>query len=334
MSWPPRRAPMSPQTSNPQPPPPGINVHWLNVLFYIYLHLAAAYGVGLIFTEAAICTTLIALLLALVVPLSTTLVHRLFAHRAFEAATPLKVLIVAIHTFVGQGSVYDWVKEHRFHHQVRGTALDPYDASRGFWFAHLNNKMVKRRPDQEAAKEAVDMSDLEADSVVMWQKRLYWFVMPVFAFLLPINAPCEYWDESLITSLCIVGAIRHIIVLHYAWLVTSGPLLYGLKHDQNEADSNQVFFIRRSRWPDYHYLFPWDYKTSEYGSYGDDWTTWLIQQYAALGWAYDLKTCSTETMKKALEVSLDEKLPIEKSVLKVMESKKAQNGKHEEQISN
>jgi hypothetical protein len=44
--------------SSPQPPPPGVNVHWLNVLFYIYLHLTAAYGLGLIFTEAALATSL------------------------------------------------------------------------------------------------------------------------------------------------------------------------------------------------------------------------------------------------------------------------------------
>jgi stearoyl-CoA desaturase (Delta-9 desaturase) len=92
--------------------------------------------------------------------------------------------------------------------------------------------MVKRRPDQEAAKAAVDMSDLEADAVVMWQKKLYWLAMPVFAFLLPINAPTEYWSESLITSLAIVGALRHVVVLHAAWLVTSGPLLFGIKHGQ------------------------------------------------------------------------------------------------------
>jgi stearoyl-CoA desaturase (Delta-9 desaturase) len=128
--------------------------------------------------------------------------------------------------------VYDWVQEHRFHHAVKGTALDPYDPRRGFWFAHLNNKMVKRRPDQEAAKAAVDMSDLEADAIIMWQKQLYFLAMPVLAFLLPVNAPTEYWGESLVTSLCVVGAIRQVVVLHAAWLVTSGPLLFGLVHGQ------------------------------------------------------------------------------------------------------
>jgi len=88
-----------------------------------------------------------------------------------------------------------------------------------------------------------------------------------------------------------------------------------------------VFFVRRTRWPDYHYLFPWDYKTSEYGSYGDDWTTWIIEQAADCGWAYDLRTCSSETMKKALQLTLDEKIPIAQSVLKVIETESQQNGK-------
>jgi stearoyl-CoA desaturase (Delta-9 desaturase) len=88
---------------------------------------------------------------------------------------------------------------------------------------------------------------------------------------------------------------------------------------RNEADSNQVFFVRRSRWPDYHYLFPWDYKTSEYGSYDDDWTTWLIERAVDVGWAHNLRTLSSETMKKALQLSLDEKIPIEQSVSKIID---------------
>ncbi|XP_065341677.1 acyl-CoA Delta-9 desaturase [Cloeon dipterum] len=309
--------PPQPQPSKP-PQPPGVNVHWLNVLFYIYLHLAAAYGLILIFTEAKIATTLFGAALALVVPLGTTLAHRLFAHKSFEASTPFKVLIVTLHTFVGQGSVIDWVQEHRFHHAVRGTNLDPYDARRGFWFAHLHSKVVKRRPEQEAAKAAVDVSDLADDPLLVWQRRLYPFVMPVLGFLLPTNAPSEYWSESLIVSVCVVGALRHALVLHYAWLLTSGPLLYGLKHGQNEAYSNQVFFVRRSRWPDYHYLFPWDYKTSEYGAYESDWSSWLIGQAAGLGWASNLKTVSSDDMKQALQLSLDTKLPIEQTVLSVI----------------
>ncbi|CAB3383809.1 Hypothetical predicted protein [Cloeon dipterum] len=86
----------------------------------------------------------------------------------------------------------------------------------------------------------------------------------------------------------------------------------------NEAYSNQVFFVRRSRWPDYHYLFPWDYKTSEYGAYESDWTSWLIGQAAGLGWASNLKTVSSDDMKQALQLSLDTKLPIEQTVLSVV----------------
>jgi hypothetical protein len=49
----------------------------------------------------------------------------------------------------------------------------------------------------------------------------------------------------------------------------------------------------------------------------------VIEAAASLGWVSDLRTCTSETMKKALVVTLDEKLPIKDSVLKVLESERA-----------
>lgn len=81
-------------------------------------------------------------------------------------------LIFSTHFHVSfQGSIYNWVLEHRLHHERRGTALDPFDPRRGFLFAHLNNKLVKPQPELEEVRKTVDMSDLEQDAFVMFQKR-------------------------------------------------------------------------------------------------------------------------------------------------------------------
>lgn len=42
-------------------------------------------------------------------------------------------------------------------------------------------------------------------------------------------------------------------------------------------------------WHNYHHVFPWDYKTSELGSYSFNITTAFIDFFAKLGWAYDSK---------------------------------------------
>ena len=42
-------------------------------------------------------------------------------------------------------------------------------------------------------------------------------------------------------------------------------------------------------WHNYHHIFPYDYKTSEYGHYNIDLTTLWIDMFAKIGWAYDLR---------------------------------------------
>lgn len=51
-------------------------------------------------------------------------------------------------------------------------------------------------------------------------------------------------------------------------------------------------------WHNYHHTFPWDYKTSEWVGYGLNWTTFWINIWAKIGWAYDLREPSNELILK------------------------------------
>lgn len=48
-------------------------------------------------------------------------------------------------------------------------------------------------------------------------------------------------------------------------------------------------------------MFPWDYKAAELGNYRLNVTTAFIDFFAKIGWAYDLKTVSAETVRKRVE---------------------------------
>ena len=67
--------------------------------------------------------------------------------------------------------MYAWALDHRVHHKYTETDADPHNAKRGFFFAHVGWLFTTPHPDVVAKREAVDMSDLEADPIVMWQKR-------------------------------------------------------------------------------------------------------------------------------------------------------------------
>lgn len=54
-------------------------------------------------------------------------------------------------------------------------------------------------------------------------------------------------------------------------------------------------------WHNYHHVFPWDYKAAELGDYKLNMTTAFIDFFAKIGWAYDLKTVSADTVRKRVE---------------------------------
>lgn len=87
--------------------------------------------------------------------------------------------------------------------------------------------------------------------------------------MLPINAPLEYWNDSVQSAIFVAFSLRYLIVLNVAWLVNSAHFIWGLDKRYKPSDSNMIFLVTKTNWPQYHYLLPWDYQTGEFGSYGE-----------------------------------------------------------------
>lgn len=135
--------------------------------------------------------------------------------------------------------------------------------------AQVFAQIRKLSPKQEKLLSEVNMEDIEKDKVVMFQKRFYWLLYLVLFVLLPINAPLEYWNDSLQAALFVAFSLRYFIVLNMAWLVNSAHFIWALNKDHKQSDSNMVFIVTKSHWPQYHYLINWDYQSGEFGTYGE-----------------------------------------------------------------
>ncbi|XP_023935416.2 acyl-CoA Delta-9 desaturase [Bicyclus anynana] len=285
---------------------------WPAVLFFIHIHLLSLYGAWLVFTEAKLLTVLLLVFLSSLATLGVTIgSHRLWTHQTYRASTTLKITLMLFQTLAGHGSIYDWVKNHRFHHAHFKTDVDPYDSRKGFIYAHFVTRLQKLSEQQEYLKNTIDMTDIEKDSVVMFQKRFYWVFYGVLFLLLPINAPLEYWNDSILSAVFVIGFLRYAIVLHSAWLLESGICVWGLQEGEKyPPDTNLVFILSKSYWPEYHYIYPHDYKSGEYGTYDSGCSTAFIRVFAALGEATHLRTLETKTLQKALAVSAKTKKPL------------------------
>ncbi|XP_043273756.1 acyl-CoA Delta-9 desaturase [Venturia canescens] len=275
---------------------------WMTVLWYIHLNVLALYGAFILLTQAKWLTVFFTFFIIFLSNMGMTLgAHRLWAHRSYEAQGHVRLLLMLAQTLTGVGPIYDWVLAHRIHHTYYRTAKDPYNHDKGFVYSHVFSNLMNLHPDHEEIVQSIDMRDVELDGWVWFQRRFYWPLFIVVGLLLPINAPAEYWDESLLNTVFALGFFRLAVTANLAWLINSGVLIWGLKPgDKYPADDNSVFFITKSHWPNYHYLITWDYKTGEYGSYDSGCMAFVLNIFSNLGSISLLKTASNDAIRDAL----------------------------------
>ncbi|CAH1726336.1 acyl-CoA Delta-9 desaturase-like [Aphis gossypii] len=279
---------------------------WRNVMLFGYLHLAAVYGVVLMFTSAKIATTIFAILMYQVSSIGITAgAHRLWSHRAYKAKWPLRVILIIFNTIAFQNHVYEWARDHRLHHKYSETNADPHNANRGFFFSHVGWLLCRKHPDIMEKGRGIDMSDLLADPIVSFQKKYYKLLMPLLCFILPTILPVYCWGESWANSWFVATMFRYTFSLNVTWLVNSAAHMWGGRpYDRfiNPSENITVALLALGEgWHNYHHVFPWDYKAAELGDYKLNMTTAFIDFFAKIGWAYDLKTVSADTVRKRVE---------------------------------
>lgn len=147
--------------------------------------------------------------------------------------------------FALQGSIYDWVRLHRLHHQTFKTSDDPFYSDKDFLHSQVFSHIRKLSPRQEKLLDTVNMKDIEEDGIVMFQKRFYWILYLIIFVLLPINAPLEYWNDSVQAAIFVAFSLRYIVVINIAWLINSAHFIWGLDKNHKQSDSNMVFIVTK-----------------------------------------------------------------------------------------
>ncbi|KAJ8985371.1 hypothetical protein NQ317_008405 [Molorchus minor] len=280
---------------------------WKNAIGFLILHLAALYGQYLCF-YCHKATVLWATVVAFIGAEGITIgAHRLYSHKTFKAKFPLRLALVILQTMAGQNCLYIWVRDHRQHHKFSDTDADPHNAHRGFFFSHIGWLMSRKHPAViEKGKDYryVGFGGRSAGDV---PEEVSWYYKPLytfFAILLPISIPIYFWNETLTNAFFVAYIWRYIIALNATWCVNSYAHLWGTKpYDQFilPVESHFVAFISVGEgWHNYHHAFPWDYRAAELGS-KYCFTTFMIDFFAYLGQAYDLKSAPYNLIKnKAL----------------------------------
>lgn len=130
--------------------------------------------------------------------------------------------------FPFQYSAISWAKDHRVHHKFTDTDADPYNIKRGFFFAQLGWILYESHPEFKKKLKTIDISDLMADPLLVFQDKYYYFVMPLITFVLPTLIPIVLWNETFLNAFC-VNVLQFICTVHTTGFINSVAHLWGSK---------------------------------------------------------------------------------------------------------
>jgi stearoyl-CoA desaturase (delta-9 desaturase) len=193
--------------------------------------------------------------------------HRLFTHRAFEAKPWVRHTFAVLGSMAVQGSVIDWVADHRKHHAFTDTEGDPHSphghgeglggALSGLWYAHMGwlvdtqGQATKRRFAPELLEDPV-------------MRRINYAFLPLVGLSLLIPAILGFLLTGTLagalTGLLWGGLVRIFIVHHVTWSINSVCHFFGRRRFEVDDESTNVFWLAipslGESWHHNHHAFP------------------------------------------------------------------------------
>ena len=280
-----------------------------NVIFFVVVNLlgfvaAPLYGLAVGFSGWA---WLAAAVIWIASGLSITVgYHRLWSHRTFRAAWPLRLALAFFGTFSLQNSILVWAARHRVHHRhVDDVERDPHSIKSGFWHAHIG-WMTRHWKTSEINFDEV--KDLENDPIVMWQHKLYWPAV----WLLNVGVPAAlgWLTGDVLGMILLAGAFRLAASQHFTFFINSLAHTWGRRGYSLDNTARDNGWIALMTWGEgyhnFHHAFQADYRNGLSWWHFDP-SKWLIAACSWVGLARDLKRTARFKIQRArLQVRFQE----------------------------
>jgi stearoyl-CoA desaturase (delta-9 desaturase) len=239
--------------------------------------------------------------------------HRLWSHRSYKASFAWRVFLLIGGSAAFQGSAKWWCRNHRAHHRYTDTDKDPYNAKRGFFYAHLGWMLVKQNTKQVGW---ADIADLQADPMIKFQHKYYIPVCMTVGVVLP-TLICALWGD-IWGGYFYACMLRMVGVHHSTFFVNSLAHWYG---DKTFSDHHTAFdsivtalLTLGEGYHNYHHEFPQDYRNGIRYFHFDP-TKWIIRLMSYFGATWDLQSVSKEEIEKARVQMQQRHLDIQKAKL-------------------
>ena len=236
-----------------------------NSIYLIIIHLGAIYSVQYITPSILFEIILFYQISAIGI---TAGLHRLWSHRSYKARLPTRIFLMILVSFASQGSIYNWVRDHRIHHKYSDTNADPHNSNNGFFFSHMGWLITKKDKEVIKAYKTMDCSDLKDDRVVMFNYYL-WPYNDLFMNLIVTGIYGHYFHDSFFEGVLLFGLLRLFILSHATWCVNSVAHTFGHRPFRKNIKPTENVFVSLigagEGWHNWHHTYPYDYAASDEG---------------------------------------------------------------------
>jgi stearoyl-CoA desaturase (Delta-9 desaturase) len=221
--------------------------------------------------------------------------HRLFSHLAFQAHWSVRLFTLILGAGAFENSVLLWACEHRNHHKhVDHEEDDPYCISKGLFHAHMGWLMFKLDPPPPFD----NVTDLQKDSLVVWQNRYIHWIAAIVAFVLPtvIGYLWGGWVSAL-GAFLIAGVARVVILQHCTFCINSLCHYIGKQPYSSKCSARDSWLMAivtfGEGYHNYHHEFQHDYRNGV-KPWQIDPTKWIIWLLSKTGLVRKLRRVPTE----------------------------------------
>lgn len=191
--------------------------------------------------------------------------HRLLTHRAFQTYPWIERLFAILGSLAVEGSVLDWVADHRKHHAHSDQEGDPHSPHvghgsglRGLWYAHVG-WLLETQGQADWKRYAAEL--YEDPKMRKIGRRFPWFVL--LSLLIPTVAGFVLYGFTLggaLRGYVWGGLVRIFLVHHVTWSVNSVCHFFGRRRFEIEDQSTNVgwlaIFSLGESWHHNHHAFP------------------------------------------------------------------------------
>ena len=192
--------------------------------------------------------------------------HRMLAHRSFQAARPLKLLLVGAGSMAFEGGPIGWVADHRRHHVFSDQLEDPHSPHaygsgararlHGLWHAHIGWLLNHTRTSW--SWHAADLL-ADRDLVVMNALFPFWCALSL-AIPFGLGWILGGGLAGALTALLWAGGVRILVLHHVTWSINSLCHTFGerpfITNDRSTNLAGLALVSMGESWHNGHHAFP------------------------------------------------------------------------------